>query len=114
RKQCAFNLYTAAMLQHALAPICRAFGDAASAQAVEDFGRDLQTAAVKTFWSREHRTFINNLPWLAEDGQIHLCDRSLATAILFDQCPGGDNSAAVQALAECPREMGLSYPANAG
>ena len=114
RKQCAFNLYTAAMLQNALAPICHAFGDAASATAVEEFGRALQAAAVKTFWSREHRTFINNLPWLAEDRQMHLCDRSLATAILFDQCPDGDTGAAVQALADCPREMGLSYPANAG
>jgi len=35
-------------------------------------------------------------------------------AILFDQCPRGDTAAAVQALAKCPREMGLSYPANAG
>jgi hypothetical protein len=37
-----------------------------------------------------------------------------ATAVLFDQCPGGDITAAVRALAECPKEMGLSYPANAG
>ncbi len=114
RKQCAFNLYTAAMLQQALAPMCRAFGDALSAQAVEDFGRGLQTAAVGKYWSREHRLFINNLPWLTEDQRVHLCDRSLATAILFDQCPAGDTGATVRALAECPPEMGLSYPANAG
>ena len=42
-----------------------------------------------------------------------LCDRSLATAILYDQCPGNDVAAALRALVECPPEMGLSYPANA-
>jgi alpha-L-rhamnosidase len=42
-----------------------------------------------------------------------LCDRSLATAILFDQCPNGNTAAALKALVECPPEMGLSYPCNA-
>ena len=31
-KQCAFNLYAAAMLQHALAPLCRLFGVSHNAQ----------------------------------------------------------------------------------
>ena len=57
---------------------------------------------------------MNNLPWAAEEGEIRLCDRSLATAILFDQCPGGNTAASVRALAECPSEMGYSYPANQG
>ena len=34
--------------------------------------------------------------------------------MLFDQCPGGQTEAALDALADCPPEMGLSYPANAG
>ena len=114
RKQCAFNLYTAAMLQHALAPICRAFGDEKKAGAVAEFGRELLAATVKKFWSREQNNFINNLPWLAEEKKISMCDRSLATAVLFDQCPRNDTNTALRALAECPREMGLSYPANAG
>ncbi len=111
RKQCAFNLYTAAMLQHALAPICRAFGDVASATAVEEFGRTLQAAAVKTFWSREHRIFINNLPWLAEDRQIApLRSLKFATAILFGSMPRAATSRRRRASAgrDCPREMGLS------
>ena len=58
--------------------------------------------------------FVNNLPWLAEEKTIRLCDRSLATSILFNQCPQGDTKAPLAALADCPREMGLSYPANAG
>ena len=44
----------------------------------------------------------------------YLRDRTLATAILYDQCPDGRTDAAIRALAECPREMGFSYPANAG
>ena len=113
-KQCAFNLYAAAMFQHALAPLCRAFGDARQAAAVEAFGRSLLAAAVKKFWSRERGLFVNNLPWLGAEKSPRLCDRSLATAVLFDQCPRGQTTAALRALAECPPEMGFSYPCNAG
>ena len=118
-KQCAFNLYAAAMFQHALAPICRAFGDRANEEASLNFGRQLQAAAVRRFWSPQRETFINNLPWLDEkkpdeEQQPRMCDRSLATAILFDQCPGGRTANPLRALVECPPEMGFSYPANAG
>jgi len=113
-KQCAFNLYAAAMLQNALAPLCEAFGDRARAQAARVFGRGLQTATVRRFWSSERGLFVNNLPWLKDEGAPHLCDRSLATAVLFDQCPHGRTDAVLRALAECPPEMGFSYPANAG
>lgn len=113
-KQCAFNLYAAAAMQHALAPICRAFGDAAQERAALGFGAKLQAAAVKAFWSGERQTFINNLPWLGEEKRARQCDRSLATAMLFEQCPGGRVENALRALVECPAEMGYSYPANAG
>jgi len=113
-KQCAFNLYAAAMFQHALPPICRAFGDATREQAARALGRRLEDAAVRSFWSSERNLFVNNLPWLKEEGAIRMCDRSLATAVLFDQCPQGSTQAAVRVLAECPPEMGFSYPANAG
>ena len=112
-KQCAFNLYVTAAMQHALAPICRAFGDAGQAEVADQFGKDLLRAAVRGFWSRERALFINNLPWLAEEKTPRTCDRSLATAILFDQCPDGNTEAALQSLANCPPEMGFSYPANA-
>jgi hypothetical protein len=113
-KQCAFNLYTAAVMQHALAPICRAFGDAVEAQTANQFGQDLLRAAVRKFWSRQRCLFINNLPWLAEEKTARTCDRSLATAVLFDQCPGRKAETAVRSLADWPPEMGFSYPANAG
>jgi len=113
-KQCAFNLYAAAMLQNALARLCDAFGDRTRAQAARDFGRHIEDATVRHFWSPEQNLFINNLPWLGEEGSRRMCDRSLATALLFDQCPHGRTDAVLQVLSECPPEMGFSYPANAG
>ena len=113
-KQCAFNLYTAAAMQHALAPMCRAFGDAGQAETFDQFGRGLLRAAVRTYWSRQQALFVNNLPWLAEEKAARTCDRSLATAILFDQCPDSKTENALRSLADCPPEMGFSYPANAG
>ena len=113
-KQCAFNLYASAMLQYALPTICRGFGDHARAASGVSLGRQIQAATIGKFWSAERELFIVNMPWLAEEKAPRLCDRSLATAILYDQCPGGRTEAALRALAECPPEMGFSYPANAG
>ncbi|MEW6237319.1 MAG: alpha-L-rhamnosidase N-terminal domain-containing protein [Candidatus Omnitrophota bacterium] len=113
-KQCAFNLYAAAMLEHALAPICKVFGEETREQEAILFGRELLLAAIQHFWDGERKIFVNNLPWRQEEKEIRLCDRSLATAILFDQCPQEDAQASLKALAECPPDMGFSYPANAG
>ena len=113
-KQCAFNLYAAAAMQHALAPLCRAFRHEAQAEATRRFGAGLEAAAVAKFWNPEQGLFINNLPWLAGEKAPRTCDRSLATAILFDQCPGGRTEPAVRSLVQCPPEMGFSYPCNAG
>jgi len=113
-KQCAFNLYAAAMARHAFAPLCNAFHEKNWARRAEEFSESLLKATQSKFWSEKHGLYINNLPWLDEEGGIRLCDRSLATAILFDQCPQGKIEPAVKALQQCPPEMGLSYPANAG
>ena len=90
-KQCAFNLYAAAMLQHALAPIARAFGDEPRAREANKLGGEILQATVRRFWSAERGLFVNNLPWLPEEKTPRLCDRSLATSILFDQCPNGQH-----------------------
>ena len=113
-KQCAFNLYAAAMLQRALAPLCEVMGDRDHAQTASMFGERIQAAAVKRFWDPERKIFVVNRPWLAEEKNVRLCDRSLANAILFDQYPSGDFHAGLRALADCPPEMGFSYPANQG
>ncbi len=113
-KQCAFNLYAAAMLENALPVLCGAMRDARNQRAVRQFGASLRRAATRKFWSSDHGLFINNLPWLGEEGQMRLCDRSLATALLYDQCPGNRTEAAVKTLVETPATMGQSYPCNAG
>ena len=113
-RQCAFNLYTAAMYRHALTPLAEALGDGARAVQARQRGDELLQATVAKFWSREHRMFLDNQPWLATDGAPRMSDRALATAILFDQCPGGDTAKALRVLAEAPSDMGLSYPCNAG
>jgi hypothetical protein len=112
-KQCAFNLYAAAMLEHALAPMARARGDDRRAEEFARRGCDIRTATVRRFWSVSRGLFVNNLPWLDEEKGPRLCDRSLATAVLFDQCPDGNVAAARRALVECPAELGISYPCNA-
>ena len=113
-KQCAFNLYTAAMFRHALAKIAALFGERDRAKRYEEVGDEILLATVRRFWSETHGLFVDNLPWLDEEKQTRLSDRSLATAILFDQCPESNTATALRALVECPKEMGFSYPANAG
>jgi len=113
-RQCAFNLYAAAMYRHAMTPLAEAMGDAARAGQLRQRGEELLGVAVARFWSKTSRVFLDNLPWLAEDKTPRMSDRALATSILFDQCPGGDTEAALRALVETPPEMGLSYPCNAG
>lgn len=112
-KLCAFNLYVAAMYEHAMAPLCRVFGDVALAAEFEQVSARILAAVVAQFWDPDAGLFIANRPWIAEEQGVRLCDRSLATAILFDQCPDHDVCATGTALADCPPEMGLSYPCNA-
>jgi alpha-L-rhamnosidase len=113
-KQCSFNLYTSAMALHALAPLCDAFGDRRWGETAREFGAGLLKSAVRTFWDRKRNLFVDNLPWREKEKETRCSDRTLATSILFDQCPGGKQHPAVDMLAACPPEMGFSYPANAG
>jgi hypothetical protein len=113
-KICSFNLYVAAMLDHALAPIAGVLGEPDRAKGYRQLSAGILAAVVRRFWDPRGELFVANLPWAAEEKATRLCDRSLATSILFDQCPGGAVQAALQALVECPPEMGLSYPCNAG
>ena len=113
-KQCVFNMYAAAMLQHALAPLCTAHNQTDVAARVAQFGKELQDAVVGYFWSRNLNTFVVNQPWLFEERDPRFCDRSLATAIMFNMCPGDRITESVRLLEEMPDTVGLSYPANAG
>ena len=112
-KACAFNLYAAGALLRAMVPLCAAFGENDQGAAYRELAERLHRATVAKFWCAERGLFVNNLPWLDEEGGARLCDRSLAESVLFDFCPAGQIEGAVKTLAERPPEMGLSYPANA-
>jgi alpha-L-rhamnosidase len=113
-KQCAFNLYASAMLQHAFAPLSRALGAEEWAARTERWGKEIERSTIEAFWDPGSRIFVINRPWLDQEKNPRLCDRSLSTAVLYDQCPGGDTGPSIRALAEIPPNLGLSYPANAG
>jgi hypothetical protein len=111
-KQCAFNLFAAGVLRSALAPLAALAGDAAAQKRFGAAADALTAAAVARFWSRERSLFVCNLPWEDEEGGEHLDDRSLASALLFDQCPGGRVFESVQALAQPDASLVLSFPAS--
>ena len=111
-KLCAFNLFAAGVLKSALAPLAALAGDAAGEKRFAAAADLLTAAAVARFWSRERSLFVSNLPWQDEEGGERRDDRSLASALLFDQCPGGRVAESVQALAQPNDGLVLSYPAN--
>lgn len=112
-KQLALNLYITAMCRDALAPLCRLFGDENKAAEIESYGKRIHEACIAKFWDEQNKIFVNNLPWREEEGETRYCDRSLATALLYDLCPGNDNLGSLDVLVHCPAEMGVSYPCNA-
>jgi alpha-L-rhamnosidase len=113
-KQCAFNLYAAAMLSHALAPLCESLGDSHNQKDAAEFSIRLLEGVMEKFYSRSDQMLIVNKPWLSMEAGNRYCDRSLATAILFNQIPEAARKKALKMLVEKPAAMGLSYPANAG
>lgn len=112
-KQLALNLYVTAMCRHALAPLCRLFGDEARAREVETYGKRIHEACIARFWDKQNNIFVNNLPWREQEKETRYCDRSLATALLYDLCPDNEAQPSLDVLVHCPSEMGVSYPCNA-
>jgi hypothetical protein len=112
-RQCALNLFAAAVLGSALGPLAALAGDAAGQKRWTSASAALLAAAVRRHWSSERGLFVANLPWEDEEGTAVLDDRSLATALLFDQCPGGRTAESVAALASPRPALVLGYPANA-
>lgn len=112
--KCSLNLYAAAMLKNAFAPLAEAFSEKHMAETAIQLSDSLLQNTIKSFWSKKYGLFVNNLPWINDEKNIQLYDRALATAILFDLNPEGDFSASIKALVERPNFLHLSYPANAG
>jgi hypothetical protein len=112
-KQCAFNLYVAAMCQNALGQLCVEFGNKNWSNEITDFGKQLEKSCIRKYWDSVKKVFVCNLPWVGEEKEIRYCDRSLATSIIYNQCPYNNYQNALKILSECPENLGLSYPCNA-
>jgi alpha-L-rhamnosidase len=106
-RQCCFNLFWAASLSRAMAPMCRAFGDARLADEIEQLGARVLKATVARFWSREHGAFVDNQPWWREDGGVHFSEMTLGVSVEYDQCPGGAIERSVELLATKPKNVGI-------
>lgn len=113
-KQCAFNLYAAAMYSDALAPLLDLLGQHEEAIAARESGASLVRAAVSKFWCVERQVFADNLPWATAQEPLRFHDRTLATAILYKQCPEGMSAESLRLLCRPSLQVGRSYPANAG
>lgn len=112
-KQLPLNLYIAAMCSDALSPLCRAMGDEESAKEVEAYGKGILAACRDRFWDPEREVFVTNLPWEKEEGCTRYDDRSLSTALIYDQCPGGSYRNSLDVLVSRPENLGQCYPCNA-
>jgi alpha-L-rhamnosidase len=109
-KQCALNLYAAAMLEYALPAVAAAASSPEIAEWSREVGAELRRATTARFWDEDLALFVVNRPW--DNGRSpRFCDRSLATAVLYGQSPG-THHACIDLLARRPAELGLSYPAN--
>jgi hypothetical protein len=106
-RQCCFNLFWAASLTRAMAPMCRAFGDTKLATEIERLGARVLKATIARFWSKEHCAFVDNLPWWREDGDVHFSEVTLGVSVEYDQCPGGAIDRSVELLAAKPKNLGI-------
>lgn len=112
-KQLSFNLYVSAMTGTSLYELGKLFGDNETAIQAKEFSKKILSNCVAKYWSSEEKIFIDNKPWMEEEKEVRYSDRSLATALLFHQCPGNDEMESVETLKTFPPEMGVSYPCNA-
>lgn len=108
-KQCAFNLYVVAALRHGMAALASDQGD--DPDQYLRWAKELYESTVNTFWSDHEGCFVNNLPWIG-DGEPQIDDRSLATALLYDLNPNGNDERSLALLVDFPDSIGKCYPAN--
>jgi alpha-L-rhamnosidase len=111
-KQCAFNMYAIAMMKFAFSPLAVALGEGDISREAIAFAEGLYEQVKAVYWDSSKSLFICNKPWRNEEGEERLCDRSLATAILFDLFPNNSFENALEVLIQKPENLGLSYPPN--
>lgn len=112
-KRCAYNLYLAAALEHALPPLAAAFDDETTRIQASQLGSRIRQRVVESYWDTQRKTFVVNLPQVRRKGEPpRFCDRSLATALLYGACPDGHVEESLRLLATRPANLGYSYPPN--
>ena len=109
-KRCVYNLYFAGSMRDHLAPICEHFHDFDKAKQIRETTRSIIENTIKTYYDKERGTFIDNLPFAAQDGYITVSDRTLATDIVYDISGNYEQSRKI--LLEKPAFLTKSYPAN--
>jgi alpha-L-rhamnosidase len=112
-KQLSFNLYVSAMTGTSLCELGKLFGDTEIAGQAKEFSQKILSNCIAKYWSIDEKVFIDNKPWMTEEKEVRYSDRTLATALLFHQCPGNDEKKSVEILKTFPSTMGVSYPCNA-
>ncbi len=100
-KQCALNLYAGVMMKHALAPLCRFYGDTPWATAVDQQGDALIDAAVRKFWSAGERAFVVNLPWLEEEKEATILRPVLCPRAHVRSLPEGRHRLLTRPAGQC-------------
>ncbi len=111
-KQCAFNLYAIAMLKYAFSPLAISFDEDEISREAMAFAESLYDPLKAVYWDASKELYVCNKPWRDEEGEGRLCDRSLATALLFDLFPNDSFEKSLQMLIQKPENMGMSYPPN--
>ncbi len=109
-KCCVFNLYFASMIKHALSPILTLIDKNDVAQELILQADQIIQKVNLRYYDNTRKTYIDNLPYLEEDGYITVSDRTLATGILFDTAPGVHKMGEI--LANSQNYVTRSYPAN--
>jgi hypothetical protein len=111
-KQCAFNLYAAAMFKNAFMPLASVQGLTQLALEAQSFSDSLLKQVISKYWDASRKVYICNKPWINEEGEERMCDRSLSSAILFDLVPDQNTDRIIEVLVNKPDNLGMSYPPN--
>lgn len=101
-KVAALNIYYVGYLREGVARLADLMHQ--PAVAAEARRRADQTAALtrRLFWSPRHRLVVDNLPRLAQDGELRLHDRTSAMALLYGIIPAGQEQTTLDLLAGLP------------
>lgn len=111
-KQCAFNLYAVAMFKNAFMPLASVQGQTQLALEAQSFSESLLKQVFAKYWDASQKVYICNKPWIKEEGEERMCDRSLSTAVLFDLVPDQNSDRIIEVLVNKPASLGMSYPPN--